>query len=69
MRILTLENTPYDLDTLPDEVNDLRFAVLDNSDPANPYQGQLRLAATGRTVAQAAFWHRAGAADAAGGAR
>lgn len=36
MRILTLENTVYDLDTLPEEVDDMRFAVLDNSDPSNP---------------------------------
>ena len=36
MKILTLENVAYDLDTLPDEVEDMRFAVLDNSDPANP---------------------------------
>ena len=36
MRILTLDNEPYDLDTLPDEINDMRFAILDNSDPSNP---------------------------------
>ena len=36
MRILTLDNVPYDLDTLPEEVDDMRFAILDNSDPANP---------------------------------
>jgi hypothetical protein len=36
MRILTLDNTPYELDTLPEEVDDMRFAILDNSDPANP---------------------------------
>lgn len=36
LRILTLDNTPYDLDTLPEEVDDMRFAILDNSDPANP---------------------------------
>lgn len=36
MRILTLDNAPYDLDTLPEEVDDMRFAILDNSDPANP---------------------------------
>jgi hypothetical protein len=37
MRILTLDtNEPYDLDQLPDEVDDMRFAILDNSDPANP---------------------------------
>jgi len=37
MQILTLENTVFDLNNLPDEIEeDLRFAVLDNSDPANP---------------------------------
>lgn len=36
MRILTLDNTHYDLDTLPEEVDDMRFAILDNSDPHNP---------------------------------
>jgi len=37
MRILTLDNTVYELDTLPEEVEDMRFAIFDNSDPANPY--------------------------------
>jgi hypothetical protein len=36
MRILTLDNQSYDLDTLPDEIDDMRFAIFDNSDPANP---------------------------------
>ena len=36
MRILTLEDTAFDMNELPDEVDDLRFAVLDNSDPQNP---------------------------------
>lgn len=36
MRILTLDNTVYELDTLPEKVDDMRFAILDNSDPANP---------------------------------
>lgn len=36
MRILTLDNQSYDLDTLPDEVDDMRFAIFDNSDPASP---------------------------------
>ena len=36
MRILTLDNCSYDLDTLPDEVDDMRFAIFDNSDPSNP---------------------------------
>jgi hypothetical protein len=36
MRILTLDNKHYDLDQLPDEVDDMRFAILDNSDPSSP---------------------------------
>jgi hypothetical protein len=36
MRIHTLENTAYNLDTLPEEIDDMRFAILDNSDPNNP---------------------------------
>jgi hypothetical protein len=36
MRILTLDNRPYDLTHLPEEVDDMRFAILDNSDPSNP---------------------------------
>jgi hypothetical protein len=36
MRILTLQNNCYDLDHLPDEVDDMRFAILDNSNPADP---------------------------------
>lgn len=37
MRILTLDNQAYDLNNLPDEVDDdMRFSVLDNSDPQNP---------------------------------
>lgn len=36
MRILTLDNQSYDLDTLPAEVDDMRFAIFDNSDPNNP---------------------------------
>lgn len=35
MKILTLENTSYNLETLPEEIDDLRFAILDNSTPAN----------------------------------
>ena len=35
MRILTLDNVFYDLETLPEEKDDLRFAILDNSVPAN----------------------------------
>ena len=37
MKILTLENVPYTLERIPEYVNDdLRFAVLDNSNPADP---------------------------------
>lgn len=36
MKILTLDNLPYDLDTLPEEIDDMRFSILDNSDPSNP---------------------------------
>jgi hypothetical protein len=36
MRILTLDNIAYELNEIPDEVEDLRFAVLDNSDPRTP---------------------------------
>jgi hypothetical protein len=36
MRILTLDNIHYDLDHLPEEVDDMRFAILDNSNPQDP---------------------------------
>ena len=37
MRILTLDNTTFDLNNLPDEIDeDFRFSVLDNSDPSDP---------------------------------
>ena len=36
MRILTLENTSYELNEIPEEVDDIRFCVLDNSDPKDP---------------------------------
>ena len=37
MRILTLDNKCYKLDELPDQLeDDVRFSVLDNSDPKNP---------------------------------
>jgi hypothetical protein len=37
MKILTLNNTTFDLNDLPDEVNeDMRFSVLDNSSPNDP---------------------------------
>lgn len=32
MKILTIENTPFDLNTVPDEVEDMRYCVLDASD-------------------------------------
>ena len=36
MRILNLENNEYyNLETLPEEIDDLRFAILDNSNPTN----------------------------------
>ena len=36
MRILTLDNTAYEMNEIPDEVEDMRFCVLDNSDPKDP---------------------------------
>jgi len=37
MQILTLDNQAFDLNNLPDEVDDdMRFAVLDNSDAREP---------------------------------
>jgi hypothetical protein len=37
MYILTLDNISFDLNNLPEEVDDdMRFAVLDNSDPKEP---------------------------------
>jgi hypothetical protein len=37
LRILNLDtNSAFELNEIPDEVEDLRFAVLDNSDPKNP---------------------------------
>jgi hypothetical protein len=37
MKILTLDNKAYDLNNLPDNVDDgMRFCVLDNSDPVTP---------------------------------
>ena len=35
MNILTLDNELYNLENLPEEIDDLRFAILDNSNPAN----------------------------------
>ena len=36
MKILTAENTSYEMNELPEYVEDLRFCVLDNSDPRDP---------------------------------
>ena len=37
MRILTLDNKCYHLDNLPEQIDeDIRFSVLDNSDPKDP---------------------------------
>lgn len=37
MKILTLDNKAFDLNSLPDEVDDsMRFAVLDNANPDEP---------------------------------
>lgn len=36
MRILTLDNTAYEMDQIPDEIEEIRFCVLDNSDPREP---------------------------------
>lgn len=36
MRILTVDNTVYEMTDLPNEISDLRFCVLDNSNPAEP---------------------------------
>jgi hypothetical protein len=33
MKILTLDNSEYNLENLPEEIEDLRFAILDNSNP------------------------------------
>ena len=36
MRILTLDNQAFEMDEIPDEVDDLRFCVFDNSNPKDP---------------------------------
>ena len=36
MRILTLDNISFEMNDIPDEVDDLRFCVFDNSDPKEP---------------------------------
>ena len=35
MKILTVENKTYELDDVPELVDDLRYGVLDYSDPKN----------------------------------
>jgi hypothetical protein len=36
MMILSLDNTPFDLNEIPDQVDDLRFCILDNSNHKEP---------------------------------
>jgi hypothetical protein len=37
MRILTVENKPYNLNRIPDNIEeDIRYSILDNSSPNNP---------------------------------
>ena len=36
MRILTVENKVFEMSELPNEISDLRFCVLDNSNPVDP---------------------------------
>lgn len=36
MRIHTLNDTSFELNTLPEEIDDMRFAILDNSNPTEP---------------------------------
>ena len=36
MRIHTLDNKSFQLNTLPEEIDDMRFAILDNSNPDDP---------------------------------
>lgn len=36
MRILTLNNRAFELNYLPQEIDDLRFAIFDNSNPSSP---------------------------------
>jgi hypothetical protein len=36
MRILTLDNTAFEMNDIPEEVDDMRFCVFDNSDPKDP---------------------------------
>ena len=36
MRILTLDNTAYPMDQIPEEIEEIRFCILDTSDPKDP---------------------------------
>ena len=36
MKILTLDNCSYELDSLPEQIDDLRFGVFDNGNPDEP---------------------------------
>jgi hypothetical protein len=36
MKILTLDDIGFELDALPEEVDDMRFSIFDNSDSSNP---------------------------------
>jgi hypothetical protein len=36
MKILTLEQNVFDIDDVNEEIDDIRYAVFDNSDPKNP---------------------------------
>jgi hypothetical protein len=36
MRILTLDNNAYEMNEIPNEIDEIRFCVLDNSDPKEP---------------------------------
>jgi len=36
LRIHTLDDTSFELNTLPEEIDDMRFAILDNSNPTEP---------------------------------
>jgi len=36
VRILTIQNTAYELDEIPNEIEELNFCVLDNSNPKEP---------------------------------
>jgi len=36
MRILTLDNAAYSMDQIPNEIDEIRFCVLDNSNPKEP---------------------------------